>query len=97
MLRQFPDAYVVRAEERQVPTDNVVTAVLGEKGDAGPYDDGEKGLFPAYHRRFKLGSKPARHIAALAGLDDAALKESMPEPIRRLTAQVATTLSGLPE
>jgi putative ATP-dependent endonuclease of OLD family len=97
MLQQFPDAYVVRVEEWQVPTDNVVTAVLGEKGDAALYDDNEKGLFPAYHRRFKLGSKPARHIAALAGLDDGALKESMPEPIRRLTGQVATTLSGLPE
>jgi len=97
MLQQFPDAYDVRAEERQVPTDNVVTAVLSEKGDAAPYNENEKGLFPAYHQRFKLGSKPARHIAALAGLDDAALNESMPEPIRRLTEQVATTLSGLPE
>jgi putative ATP-dependent endonuclease of OLD family len=97
MLRQFPDAYDIKAEELEVPTDAVVAAVLGKMGDAASYDDDQKALFPAYHRRFKLGSKPARHIAALAELDDAALKVSMPEPIRRLTEQVVTTLSGLPE
>jgi putative ATP-dependent endonuclease of OLD family len=97
MLQQFPDAYDIKAEERQVPTDDIVTAVLGKTGDAAAYEEAEKALFPAYHKRFKLGSKPARHIAALAELDDAVLKESMPEPIRRLTAQVTTMLSGLPE
>lgn len=94
MLQQFPVAYDTKAEERETPTDAVVAAVLGKTGEAAPYGDDEKALFAAYHHRFKLGSKPARHIAAL---DDAGLKASMPEPIRRLTEQVATMLRGLPE
>lgn len=97
MLQQFPNAYNVAEQERQTPPDRIVTAVLGENGDAISYAEGEKALFPAYHRRFKLGSKPARHFAALAELDDTALTASMPEPIRRLTGKVATMLNGLPE
>ncbi len=97
MIQQFPEAYGVIDDERQTPTDKVVTAVLGEKGDARHYSVGEQALFPAYHRRFKLGSKPAQHIAALAELDDVTLTASMPDPFRRLAGKVAHMLSELPE
>jgi putative ATP-dependent endonuclease of the OLD family len=97
MLQQFGDAYDINTEELAPPTDDVIAAVLGKTGDAALYTDDEKLLFSAYHRRFKLSSKPARHIAALAKLTDSAVREAMPEPLRRLTTRVATTLSELPE
>lgn len=97
MLQQFPQAYGVQAEDRQAPSAADVTAVLGKTGDATAYSDDERALFGAYHQRFKLGSKPAQHIAALAHLDDEAVRASMPEPIRRLTDLVAIKLGELPE
>jgi putative ATP-dependent endonuclease of the OLD family len=97
MLQLVPAAYDLQAAERQSPTAAVVKAVLGEKGDAAGYDEDDRALFGAYHQRFKLGSKPAHHIAALAQLGDEELKGSMPEPIRRLTDLVAIRLDELPE
>lgn len=97
MLQNFPDAYELEADERQVPSESVVTAVLGKEGQSSSFNDDELALFPAYHRRFKLGSKPVRHIAALAKLDDATLKASMPAPIRQLADLVASMLGRLPE
>jgi putative ATP-dependent endonuclease of OLD family len=96
MLQDFPHAYGIEAEPEPL-TDDVIAAVLGKTGDVTPYREDERALFPAYHKRFKLGSKPARHLAALAELDDEALKASIPAPIRRLTEQVTKKLSEIPE
>lgn len=97
MLEGFPNAYGLRPDERQAPIDNIVTAVLGDTGDASAYSPDEQALFLAYHRRFKLGSKPAHHVGALAELTDAELEAAMPAAIRRLIEQVAARLRELPE
>ena len=97
MLQQFPDAYGVETADREAQSSAVVTAVLGKTGDPESYQDVEKKLFAAYHHRFKLGSKPARHVAALAVLNDTTLSDAMPEPIRRLTERINAMLGGLPK
>lgn len=97
MIQRLPDAYDITKDELEVPAAGIVTAVLGKKGDAAGYRDDEKALFPAYHQRFKLGSKPAQHITALAKLDDATLGAGIPDAIRRLIVQVASKLKELPE
>lgn len=97
MIQHLPDAYDITEDELEAPAAGIVTAVLGKKGDAAGYRDDEKALFPAYHQRFKLGSKPAQHITALAKLDDATLETGIPDAIRRLIMQVASKLKELPE
>jgi putative ATP-dependent endonuclease of OLD family len=97
MLEKYPDAYGVADNEREDPSDAVITAVLGKTGDATGYEDEEKKLFSAYHQRFKLGSKPTHHVGALAALSDAELLAAMPEPLRRLTGRVSEIVAGLPE
>lgn len=81
------------------PDDATLKAVLGKKHDVvgNQYTDEQLELFDAYHRRFKLGSKPAWHIRAMASLDDAELAADMPNVMTRLFDYVETTLAGLPE
>jgi len=47
--------------------------------------------------QFKLGSKPAAHIAALAELTDEELLDSLPASFNRLADAVIAALEGLPE
>ncbi|WP_461603621.1 ATP-dependent nuclease, partial [Aeromonas salmonicida] len=68
MLLAFPEAYGV---ERDEPDKSTIKAVLGKSHhDASQYSKDEQKLFNTYHQRFKLGSKPAAHIDALAQLTD---------------------------
>ncbi|MDB0510978.1 AAA family ATPase [Ralstonia solanacearum] len=95
MLLSFPDAY---GTEREQPSDSVLKAVLGDSHhDATQYKAAELELFGTYHKRFKLGSKPATHIEALTKLTDADLLAGMPESLGRLADSVITKLAGLPE
>lgn len=98
MIRSFPAAYGVMPEELVAADDPTVKSVLGKSGP-GPdhYSADEQSYFSAYHTRFKLGSKPAAHLEALAKLDDATLIANMPAPIARLIAKVEQTLADLPE
>jgi putative ATP-dependent endonuclease of OLD family len=97
MLERLRAAYGVDDADLEDSGDAIITAVLGKKGIVTGYSKEEQQFFPAYHQCFKLGSKPARHVSALAGLDNAELLAVMPEPLRRLTAQVATLAAELPE
>jgi putative ATP-dependent endonuclease of OLD family len=100
MIEAFPDAYDVDALlELNLPDAEVATAVLGKRHDgfADQYKPGQQQLFDAYHHRFKIGSKPARHVEALAALDDAALAAGMPAVLGRLIDKVAAKLEALPE
>jgi len=98
MLQNFPQAYSVRKDELEDPDDKTITAVLGKShGDATQYSENEQQYFDAYYRLFKLGSKPAAHIDALARLDDFELDLLMPEPISRLLEMVKVKLADLPE
>jgi hypothetical protein len=65
--------------------------------DTSQYSPAEQKLFSTYHQRFKLGSKPAAHIEALAQLTDAELLANMPASLSRLADAVITKLEELPE
>ena len=95
MLFSFPDAYGVEEDE---PDASTIKAVLGKSHhDAGQYSEDELKLFSTYHQRFKLGSKPAAHIDALAQLTDAKLLANMPASLSRLADAVIAKLAELPE
>lgn len=95
MLLAFPEAYGV---EEDVPDDSTIKAVLGKSHhDSSQYSPQEHKLFNTYHQRFKLGSKPAAHIDALAQLTDAELLEKMPVSLSRLANAVIAKLAELPE
>lgn len=99
MIEAFAEVYKIDDDEREEPDDATLKAVLGKKHDVvgNQYTDEQLELFDAYHRRFKLGSKPAWHIRAMAALDDAELAADMPTVMTRLFDYVETALAGLPE
>lgn len=95
MLIAYPDAYGV---EREDPEESTIKAVLGKSHhDASQYSTDEKKLFNTYHQRFKLGSKPAAHIDALAQLTNEKLLADMPVSLSRLADAVIAKLAELPE
>ena len=95
MLLAYPGAYGV---EEEVPEEATIKAVLGKSHhDSSQYTADELKLFGTYHQRFKLGSKPAAHIGALAQLNDAELLANMPESLGRLADAVIAKLVELPE
>lgn len=95
MLLAFPNAYGV---VKEYADESTIKAVLGKSHhDAGQYTEVEYQLFSTYHRSFKLGSKPAAHIEALAKLSDADLIANMPETLARLADAVIAKLAELPE
>lgn len=95
MLLAYPDAYEV---EEAVPDEAMRKAVLGKSHhDSTQYSEEELKLFATYHQRFKLGSKPAAHIDALAQLSDKELLANMPESLGRLADAVVAKLAELPE
>jgi hypothetical protein len=95
MLLAYPDAYGV---EEEVPDADAIKAVLGKSHqDSSQYSENELKLFGTYHQRFKLGSKPAAHISALAQLSDQELLEDMPASLSRLADAVIAKLADLPE
>ncbi|MBS1209405.1 MAG: putative ATP-dependent endonuclease of the family [Proteobacteria bacterium] len=95
MLLTFPEAYGV---EEDAPDDSTIKAVLGKSHhDASQYSPEEQKLFNTYHQRFKLGSKPAAHIDALAKLKDEELLAKMPASLSRLADAVIAKLAELPE
>ncbi len=98
MLRRYSDAYGLSAAELAPPDDSTLTAVLGKKRHGiEQYNDEHQKHFAAYHRRFKLGSKPAEHLAAMAELDDQDLIDHMPQRITRLIEAVKSRIKDLPE
>lgn len=95
MLLSFPAAY---GAEPSAPSAATINAVLGDSHyDANQYSADQLKLFGTYHKRFKLGSKPAAHIDALAQLGDKKLLADMPESLSRLADAVIAKLEELPE
>lgn len=100
MLEAFGDAYGVDVLiDLEAPDEATAKAVLGKAHGAfsTQYTDGQQQLFDAYHRRFKLGSKPSEHVQALGALDDAALLAGMPPVLDRMLALIEAKLEALPE
>ena len=95
MLLAYPDAYGVTEED---PEEATIQAVLGKSHNkASQYSKDEQKLFNTYHQRFKLGSKPAAHIEALAQLSDEDLLADMPASLSRLADALIAKLAELPE
>jgi len=98
MLRSFGPNYQIEDGELEEPDEKILAAVLGQEHHGeDQYSEEELALFGAYHKRFKLGSKPATHLSALASLDEATLKAETPESISRLLDLVDTKLEALDE
>ncbi|MEI8665944.1 AAA family ATPase [Pseudoalteromonas sp. B28] len=96
MLLAFPEQY--SKVNYQAPSVSTVKAVLGSSHhNPKQYSLKERKLFNTYHKRFKLGSKPAAHIDALAQLSNEELLANMPESFGRLADAVITKLAELPE
>ncbi|MGI2214743.1 ATP-dependent nuclease [Shewanella oncorhynchi] len=96
MLLAFPEQY--NKVNYSAPTASTVKAVLGNShNNPKQYSLKERRLFNTYHKRFKLGSKPAAHIDALAKLCDKELLANMPESFGRLADAVIAKLAELPE
>jgi len=98
MLRQFPDAYGLEEGDLDNPDAGTFAAVLGRShGDVAQYSKDMQQYFDAYQARFKLSSKPAAHLDAMAKLDDVTLNSNLPESIDRLLEMVKVKLAELPE
>lgn len=99
MMTHYPEAYRVEANELAEPDEDTIKAVLGKNHDVlgNQYTDEEQTYLDAYHRRFKLDSKPTWHIRAMAGMDDDALVDGMPDVLDRMFDSIETKLAGLPE
>ncbi len=98
MLKNYPAAFGVIAADFITPSENKMKAVLGDScHGVDQFTEDDKKLFITYHKRFKLGSKPAAHLDALANLDDKELLTNMPASLIRLIDVVIARLEGLPE
>jgi putative ATP-dependent endonuclease of OLD family len=95
MLLSYEKAYGVT---REAPDETTKVSVLGKShNDSTQYSPKELELFLPYHRLFKLGSKPAAHIEAMAKLSDDELLANMPASLGRLADAVIAKLESLPE
>jgi putative ATP-dependent endonuclease of OLD family len=95
MISAYPDAYSV---EQSDPDETTLKAVLGKSHhNPAQYTAAEQLLFGTYHSKFKLGSKPAAHISALAKLTDEELLKSLPPSLDRLADAIIAALEDIPE
>lgn len=99
MMTHYPEAYAVDDDELAEPDEDTIKAVFGKNHDVlgNQYTDEEQTYLDAYHRRFKLDSKPTWHIRAMAGMDDFALVEHLPEVLDRMFDSIEAKLADLPE
>jgi putative ATP-dependent endonuclease of the OLD family len=99
MMTHFPAAYGVTDDELEEPDEDTIKAVLGKSHDVlgNQYTDKEQTFLGAYHRKFKLDSKPTSHIRAMANLDDKALNKGVPDVLDRMFDAVEAKLTELPE
>lgn len=98
MLEQFPAAYGIAAGDLVAPTNAQIEAVLGESFErVEQYTAAQQNLFTAYHKIFKLGSKPAAHLDALANLTDQQLLAALPPALNRLADALTAKLGTVPE
>lgn len=99
MMTHYPESYLVDDDELAAPDGDTVKAVLGKSHDVlgNQYTEEEQTYLDAYHRRFKLDSKPTWHIRAMAGMDDKGLVAAMPNVFDRMFDSIEAKLADLPE
>ncbi|HDR0633557.1 AAA family ATPase [Pasteurella multocida] len=97
MLKAYPSKFELKDAD-ELPNDKLLTSVLGESMyNPEQYNQCEQQLFASYHKLFKLGSKPANHLQALANLTDEELLQNMPEELSRLADRIKAKLQEIPE
>lgn len=95
LLEAYPDAYNVTPAD---PSEDTKKAVLGKSmSNVDKLGAAQLELFDEYQKQFKLGSKPASHLMALAELNNEELMTGLPSPLDRLIATVREKLETLPE
>jgi predicted ATPase len=98
MIKAYPNAYGLTADDLVIPKLPQVKSVLGgSHHDRLQYSLTDRKLFVAYHKLFKLDSKPKSHIEALSKLTDAQLLAAMPNSLGRLVDFVIAKVEGLSE
>lgn len=98
MIRAFPRAYGLDEEKMSVPDNAAYKSVLGKShGDPSWYSNSEMKYFEDYHSLFKLGSKPASHLAALSNLELSEIEASLPHSYKELVESAKTKLAGVYE
>lgn len=101
MLTAYPDAYDVEPADEREETEldeGTIVAVLGKAHvNEERLPDEVLALFADYHDRFRLGSKPAAHLTALAAQDDEQLLRNLPDVLQRTIAFVRASLDDIPE
>ena len=99
MITAYPKAYDLEEGELEEPDEDALRAVLGKKHDVvgNQYTDAQLEHFDAYNSQFKLASKPAWHIQAMASLTDQELLDGMPEVLDRMLKRIRKDLKALPE
>jgi putative ATP-dependent endonuclease of the OLD family len=98
MLEAYPEAYGVSGGAS--PSESTKKAVLGKSHvNAHRYSNAQLALFDEYQKQFKLGSKPASHLGAMAAFDgkDNDLLAALPGPLGRLLDAVKERLESRPE
>lgn len=95
MIYSFQAAF---SAETETPTESTIKAVLGKSYfDSTQYSEDERLFFRAYHKKFKLSSKPASHIDALANLSDQDILNNMPDSYSRMIDAIISLIDELPE
>lgn len=99
MLLQYPEAYGIDVDDDlEEPDETTIASVLGKShDDEDQYSEEQLSYFDQYQAKFKLGSKPAEHLKALAQLADEELIENLPPVFDRLLDMVESKLEGIPE
>jgi putative ATP-dependent endonuclease of OLD family len=99
MMRAYPTAYKVEAGDLEAPDAVATKAVLGKQHDVlgGQYTVEEQSYFDAYHKKFKIGSKPTWHITAMADLENEDLVDNVPDVLSRMFDYIESQLEELPE
>lgn len=98
LLKRFPMSYELDKSNMVLPDESKIKAVLGDSyHGVDQYNKCEQKLFITYHKRFKIGSKPAAHINALSKLSDKKILAKMPLSLNRLADAVIAKLAELPE
>ncbi|MDO4230361.1 MAG: hypothetical protein Q4C98_11145 [Capnocytophaga sp.] len=97
MLKAYPSKFELKDRD-ELPDEKLIASVLGKSHHKSEqYSEDEQKLFSSYHHLFKLGSKPANHLQALANLTDEELLQNMPEELSRLADRVKAKLQEIPE
>lgn len=97
MLKAYPSEFELE-DTKELPDEKLIASVLGKSHHKPEqYSEDEQKLFASYHKLFKLGSKPANHLQALANLTDEELLEDMPVELSRLADKVKAKLQEIPE